>query len=258
MKRFVVIIYILFVNIGYSETVNLNWYVDGNVYQTTTCTVGGDVILPTQPSKIGYTFQGWQTQQQIEYIQSTNQEYIVIDGYKPNNDTRVVAFIRTPDSASKHGWLTNVRDLKRFGVLIFSSNEANKIRFDYNTSISILCTSTQSIVDKNIIIDFNNDHKAYVYDENNNTLCTSNLNTGTWQSTLDITLGSNLSSGEFGFLQDGLRIYYFKIYTGNTLVHDLIPVLDYNDVPCMYDKITERYFYNSGTGNFIAGPIVNE
>ena len=34
----------------------------------------------------------------------------------------------------------------------------------------------------------------------------------------------------------------------------LIPVKDENDVVCMYDKISDTYFRNAGTGDFIAGP----
>ena len=56
----------------------------------------------------------------------------------------------------------------------------------------------------------------------------------------------------------GIKIYYFQIYDNDTLVRDFVPVLDYNGVPCMFDKVTETFFYNQGTGDFIAGPIVAE
>jgi len=36
-----------------------NWYVDGTLYQTTSCTSGNDVVPPTPPTKRGYTFSGW-------------------------------------------------------------------------------------------------------------------------------------------------------------------------------------------------------
>lgn len=49
------------------------------------------------------------------------------------------------------------------------------------------------------------------------------------------------------------RIYYFKDYDGSTLVRDLIPVIDWNDRPCMYDRVTDELFYNQGAGEFIAG-----
>ena len=52
------------------------------------------------------------------------------------------------------------------------------------------------------------------------------------------------------------KIYYLKMYESNSLVLDLIPVKDKNDVVCMYDKVSDTFFYNQGTGNFIAGPEV--
>lgn len=52
-------------------------------------------------------------------------------------------------------------------------------------------------------------------------------------------------------------IYYLKLYDNNgNLLRDMIPVIDNNNVVCMYDKISQSYFYNGGTGNFTAGPVV--
>lgn len=49
------------------------------------------------------------------------------------------------------------------------------------------------------------------------------------------------------------RLYYCKVWDGNTLVRDFIPVLDSNDVPCMFDKVSGEFFYNQGTGAFQYG-----
>lgn len=51
------------------------------------------------------------------------------------------------------------------------------------------------------------------------------------------------------------RLYWFKMYHGDTLVADLIPVRK-NGVCCMYDLCTERFLYNIGSGEFIGGPRV--
>lgn len=51
------------------------------------------------------------------------------------------------------------------------------------------------------------------------------------------------------------RIYYCKLYDGDTLVRDLVPAKDNNDVACFYDKVTKQYFYNIGTGSFTYGTI---
>lgn len=55
------------------------------------------------------------------------------------------------------------------------------------------------------------------------------------------------------------KLFGLKIYSSdNTLKHDLIPIKDYTNNIGLYDKITESYFYNAGTGTFIAGPEIEE
>lgn len=49
------------------------------------------------------------------------------------------------------------------------------------------------------------------------------------------------------------RTYYCKIWQGGSLVRDMIPVLDWDMTPCMYDKITEQLFYTKGTKQFTYG-----
>lgn len=49
------------------------------------------------------------------------------------------------------------------------------------------------------------------------------------------------------------RVYIgeFKIWnTQNTLLIHLRPCLDTKGVPCMYDEVSKKYFYNKGTGTF--------
>ena len=46
----------------------------------------------------------------------------------------------------------------------------------------------------------------------------------------------------------GIKFYYLKIYEGENLVKDFIPVLDTNNNPCMYEKIGKTFHYNTGEG----------
>ena len=39
----------------------------------------------------------------------------------------------------------------------------------------------------------------------------------------------------------------------DTLVRDYIPVLDANDRPCLFDKVSKTCFYNQGKGEFLYG-----
>jgi hypothetical protein len=50
------------------------------------------------------------------------------------------------------------------------------------------------------------------------------------------------------------RIYQFTYSDGENHI-DLIPVIDKDGVACMYDKVSGEFFYNQGTGDFIAGNI---
>lgn len=60
MKNFLILIYALCAtDVVYADTETINWYVDDTLYQTTTCESGGNINLPTQPAKYGYTFLGW-------------------------------------------------------------------------------------------------------------------------------------------------------------------------------------------------------
>ncbi|MCI5588861.1 MAG: hypothetical protein MR384_13420 [Lachnospiraceae bacterium] len=52
-----------------------------------------------------------------------------------------------------------------------------------------------------------------------------------------------------------IKMKYCKIYKDNSLIRDFIPVKDENNVVCLYDKISNQYFYNAGTGDFIAGGV---
>lgn len=53
-----------------------------------------------------------------------------------------------------------------------------------------------------------------------------------------------------------MRLYYMKIWDNGSLVRDYIPVLDENNVACLYDKVSGTYYYNAGSGDFIAGEVL--
>lgn len=60
----------------------------------------------------------------------------------------------------------------------------------------------------------------------------------------------NQNDTVFHGTNDSLTLYSCEIKVGGVEVRSFIPVLDFNDVPCLYDKISGNFFYNAGTGNF--------
>jgi Bacterial Ig-like domain (group 2). len=86
----------------------------------------------------------------------------------------------------------------------------------------------------------------YIKNLSNNT----NFVTG---STYNISRTGNV--GLYGACQylntgrtDCVRYSYVKIYEGDTLVKDIIPVLDNNNIPCFFDKISEELIYYKVNG----------
>ena len=48
-----------------------------------------------------------------------------------------------------------------------------------------------------------------------------------------------------------IAVYSFRMTDGvGNVVLDLVPILDADDTPCMYDRVSKLRFYNSGTGTF--------
>ena len=67
--------------------------------------------------------------------------------------------------------------------------------------------------------------------------------------------GMRLPNGSAGSLGK-FKLYKFKIYESDVLVHDFIPAkikTNSDDIICLYDKVTNEFFTNAGTGSFIAG-----
>ena len=62
----------------------------------------------------------------------------------------------------------------------------------------------------------------------------------------------NLNLSSSNYMAKG-KIWTFRQKRNGVLIRDLIPVLDWNYTPCMYDKVSRKLFYNRGTGTFSYG-----
>jgi hypothetical protein len=63
-----------------------------------------------------------------------------------------------------------------------------------------------------------------------------------------ILLGIN-NNGNVSNVNGTRTIEYFRVLENGILTHDLVPILDDDDIPCMYDMITDKRYYvaNGGT-----------
>lgn len=234
--------------IAHAATETINWYMDGNTYATTQCETGSDIILPQTPYKYGYTFQGWGGYIPIEYLQSSGSQYIDT-GIKGTDILRTNIMIQITPGFVK-------ADQKLFGVsetgkgMYFTSFQG----FYRGTNIPITTSKTEIEIIRTDIVA--NTFKATVSYDGNDFTTTSYWTAGpSTINTFPVFAGVN---GTNGIIKSVYRCYSLRLYNKkDRLIRDMIPVLDSNGTPCMFDKVEQKFYYNQGTGDFIAGPIIN-
>jgi len=69
------------------------------------------------------------------------------------------------------------------------------------------------------------------------------------------TLFCALDSSNNPFRYCYADLYYLKFTKGETVVRDLVPVLNKRNIPGLYDKVNKKFYPSQGDTNFVAGPI---
>lgn len=253
---------LLFVTASVAETININW-MDGNTtYAQTTCEIGGDIILPTTPTKRGYTFKGWVAgYTRLEYVESTGTEYIDTGYIFTSENEKITADFQVTNLAygiqDKFLLGTQNTDISKGGLWVeqyrYSSSSTARnwyVRFGSSASVFGLA---------------DNENARYQIELSKNTFKLYSGDTligslspdwgGTFQNTpLTIFGRLNVAGGEF--IGTPSKFWSFKIKNGDTLTLSLIPAKRNSDgVVGMYDLVSQTFFTNAGTGNFIAGPV---
>ncbi len=227
MKKFFVILGLVFVCItAFAHSVE--WYVDGSLYQTTTCEAGDNITPPTAPTKYGYSFAGWEKvlYTELEYIESTGTQYIDTGIAVSDNNSFSCKAAKTGNSGSILAQGNNNLRIASGSITWYSKN----YHFAYAAANDVFhtfeCGFNYLKVDGNDI-------------------------TGVTDS--DSATGVNVMA-----LGGDCKVSYLKIYdSNNVLVRNLIPAKRNSDNEVgMYDTVTNTFFTNAGTGEFIAGPEV--
>lgn len=96
----------------------------------------------------------------------------------------------------------------------------------------------------------------WIKDKDGNTIHQSTTGNLSRYSSTPIYLFACYSSSSNNIASQMMRLYYCKIWDGDTLVRDFIPVIDENNVVCLYDKVSQAYFYNQGEDSFIPSETI--
>lgn len=183
---------------------------------------------------------------ELEYIENTGTQRLDFD-YYPNSKTKVIlkynlnldtldmtyGLLSSGGSADKGSFMLVAYDNSnsvKTGRMTFGANWSYRVQFDdlVNSDIHVL---EVDCVESKVIVDEVNEYEV----TKSTFSCDTSLQT---------------------YASTPICIRYLQIFENNILISDYIPVLDENNVACLYDKVSDSYNYNQGTGSFNAGPIV--
>ena len=186
----------------------------------------------------------------VDYLQSTGEQWIEM-GVAPNQNTKAVLKIIINNfngdrGASLIGSRTdgNLND-QFFTYLDNRGGTRFLFRMDGQTqAISWTGLTTNKIY---IVTLSGTEMKAEL--EDGTAVFSKTFSVSDFESTVTMALFKSkpFRSGFFG------RIYSCKHYNGNELIQDFVPCLGTEGVPCMFDLVSQKPFYNAGTGSFTWG-----
>lgn len=183
----------------------------------------------------------------VDFLESTGEQYFN-SAVLPRQDTRVVLDIdvkaQTEQSTlfgARHGYQDTC-------FCVFTGDNNNGYQIDYgNTTVD----STGTVSSGRHTVDLNK-NKFYV----DGTLVYEYTYTAFQGSYEMFLLSVNNGGSAMLAYPVSAKLYSSQVYTSESLIRDLIPVLDHNNIPCLYDKIDDIFLYNAGVGSLTYGEIL--
>ena len=186
----------------------------------------------------------------VNYLQSSGTQWIEM-GVAPNQNTKAVLKIKINnfngmDGSSLIGSRTDTNSNDQFFTYLDVYGSTRFLfRMDGQTqAISWTGLTTDKIYTVTLS---GTEMKAEL--EDGTTVFSKTFSVSDFESTVTMALFKSkpLNRGFRG------RIYSCKHYSGDELIQDFQPCLDTEGVPCMFDFVSQKPFYNVGTGSFTWG-----
>lgn len=186
----------------------------------------------------------------VDYLQSTGEQWIEM-GVAPNQNTKAVLKIKinvfTSRGASLIGSRTNINSDDQFTTYL---DDYGGTRFLFRMDGQPKTTSWTGLTTNKIYIVTLSGTEMKAELEDGTAVFSKTFSVPDFTST--VTMALFRSKGVSGDYFRG-RIYSCKHYSGDELIQDFQPCLDTNGVPCMFDFVSRKSFYNKGTGSFTWG-----
>lgn len=185
---------------------------------------------------------------EVAFLESWGNQYIDT-GIKPSTDTKIelkCLYCKSGAGLTNYGALIGADDRDNAYIL----NHSAVANFTYGIEFSNNFANPQTRL-------FTFDSTASpqnmrVYDEGGSLVTTLTCIRGVFEVNQNLYLFAVNRNGTPVYGSN--RIMYCKIYDGDTLVRDYVPV-EYNGIGYMYDKVSGLFFDNQGTGKFLFGSI---
>ncbi len=216
---------------GLWDKVNFKFYIDEN---------GGNFTAGTEKTTIAAIGTP------IEYIQSSGTQYIN-SGFIPKATTRTIMKAEPMSWSAQSAFFgtRNATSPTASQAYIAAVPAATLYRSDYFGSS--LTAETPTIMQITNI------------DKNKNICSFNNIMITNTSSTVNATTNMFLLAlNDVGTAKYFLsaKLYSCKIYDGDTLVRDFIPIKTTTNVYGLWDKVNKVFYPNAGTGTFTGGPAV--
>ena len=186
----------------------------------------------------------------LEYIESNGAQYIDT-GFKPNQNTTVIMEYMMP-GRNNSGFFTIFARNGAWGQGGASFSEAFQAdgiyRSDFGTSFIEGGSISNAFFGNKLILEKNKNHTVL---RNGGTRLIDIIH-----SDSNFQLNSNMV---FPSGSATIKIYSFELYNNDAIVYQFVPVRRETDNKIgMCDLVSGTFFLNAGTGDFIAGPTINE
>lgn len=197
----------------------------------------------------------------VEYIQSSGTQYINT-GYSIGSTTRIVAKMGFTSSPSANVFL--------FGTSYYTGTASSRQNFGlaHRTTATGYAVynggqwsafQSKGTLDTNVhTFELNRSTNKFYVDDTEYSLTANSIS----NIAATMLIFASRQSGSSSLTADyfsSARLYSFKIYNGDTLIRDFVPVQRDNDsVYGLYDEANDVFYVNSGTGSFTGGSPVFE
>lgn len=185
---------------------------------------------------------------ECKYIESTGTQYIDT-GVKGNSEIKIDIILEITNTKQTQFFFGSRQSVSAQAFCFLSTSGTNNpwgFRSDFNNKFGQFQTEKISnmtgyplfhvIKNKNVTTIENNEYINNISYSN----FTSNYNIYIF------TVNTNNTTSNFSYM----KLYSFKVFKNDILIQNLIPCLDNNATPCLYDLVSKTTFYNVGTGTF--------